>query len=576
MFPDFARRGVTLAIAAPLLDGAVPPHGAPVLDGATVRWPLAGGGALVLRIGDGAAVSFDISVDGVEHPLDSLGLRFTATGVRRYLRNGYQSWDGSWFALPGTPAGEGPPARAPTLGFAMTALLPFDDGGAVLLGHDRCDRFQTRFRFGGTAKTMTIDIETLLDRTGAIRTETLVLFDDDFVEPALRRWSVRVAAASPLPPRVPAERLTGWCSWYNHYAAIDEATILREIAAAANFRDAHEVALAIFQIDDGFTPEMGDWLDVKPQFPRGMSPLLDEAAAAGFIPGLWIAPFLVGNRSALFAAHPDWLVRDRVSGAPLLAFHFYGEFRWHKRSEEYHILDVTHPEAARYIAEVLRTWTRDWGARYIKADFLLHGAEYGPDRAWWHEAGLSRIAIWRRMMMLIRDAVGDEVIVSGCGSPLWASVGLVDAVRIGRDVGVTWHGDYSAESLLRDLQTRNHADGVLWQADPDCLLLRDRYHDLADGEIDALARFAAGAGGVLMTSDTLDELPPQRAALFADLLRSRVTACEFPLLGHEGAVVEQRLCNEDGVLETNYFNPTDATGRAGDDLLVPPHTLIAR
>ena len=55
--------------------------------------------------------------------------------------------------------------------------------------------------------------------------------------------------------------------------------------------------LDIFQIDDGFTPEMGDWLDVKPQFPRGMAPLLADIAAAGFRPGLWIAPFLVGNRS---------------------------------------------------------------------------------------------------------------------------------------------------------------------------------------------------------------------------------------------------------------------------------------
>jgi len=576
LLPEFARRGVTLAVAAPLIDGAVPSHYPPRFDTDTVRWPLDGGGAVVLRIGDGDAVDLDVSIEGVDRPLDSLGLRLTATGVRCYLRNGYQSWDGSWFAAPGTPAGDGPPAKAPTLGFAMTALLPAAGDGAVVLGFDRHDRFQTRFSFGGMADLMTIDVETLLDRTGAIRAETLYLFEDDTVEGALRRWSARIAAASPLSTRVPAERLTGWCSWYNHYAAIDEATIAREIASSARFRDNHRVPLAIFQIDDGFTPEMGDWLDVKPQFPRGMAPLLAEAAAAGFIPGLWIAPFLVGNRSALFAAHPDWLVRDRATGGPLLAFHFYGEFRWHKRSEEYHVLDATHPEAARYIAEVLRIWTRDWGARYIKADFLLYGAEYGPDRAWWHEEGLSRIAIWRRMMTLIRDAVGDEVIVSGCGSPLWASVGLVDAVRIGRDVGVTWHGDYSAESLLRDLQTRNHASGMLWQADPDCLLLRDRYHELTNGEIDALARFAAGAGGMLMTSDTLDRLPPQRAALFADLLRSRVTACEFPLLGHEGAVVEQRLCKEDGVFETNYFNPTDATARAGDDLLVPPHTLIAR
>ena len=83
----------------------------------------------------------------------------------------------------------------------------------------------------------------------------------------------------------------------------------------------------------------------------------------------------------------------------------------------------------------------------------------------------------------------------GCGCPLWASVGLVDAVRIGRDVGVKWSGDQSAESLLRDQATRNHAAGRLWQADPDCILLRDRFHDLSDAQVTSLA-LLAGRGDV--------------------------------------------------------------------------------
>ena len=551
----FERRGVRIELIAALVDGQ------PADD-------------VELTIGDGDPVAIDLRYTG-DRPLLSLGLRLTVTGARSYLRNGYQSWDGSYFVAPGTPAGDGPPAKAPTLGFAMTALLP-EAGGAVALGADRHDRFQTRYRFGGTATRLEIDVETLLDCTGEMRMETLHLFDGDVVEPTLRRWSHRVAAASPIPPRLPPKRLTGWCSWYNHYAAIDAATIRREIAGAAAFRDAHRVPLDVFQIDDGFTTEMGDWLDARPTFPDGMGPLLTEARAAGFTPGLWIAPFLVGNRSRLAADHPDWLVQDRATGEPLVAFHFHGEFRWHKRSEEYHVLDVTQPEAAAYIGEVFRTWTRDWGAGYLKCDFLLHGAEHGPERARWHVEGLSRIAIWRRMMQLIRDSVGDEVIVSGCGCPLWASVGLVDAVRIARDVGVTWHGEYSAESLLRDQQSRNHGHGILWQADPDCVLLRDRYHGLSDAEVDALARFAGGTGGVLMTSDTLSALPPARAALFAGLLRDGATVCDFPLLGEGSDVVEQRVSSGRRLIATNLFNATDAVATAPDGTTVPPHALIAQ
>jgi alpha-galactosidase len=535
----FSGRGLVLGCPLPLLDGEVLTRAAPVLDGAELVWQL-DGGRFVAEIGAGDPLQIICRIEGRSGPHMSIGLRFEAiAGVRSYLRNGYQSWDGSFFAAPGTPAGEGPAAKAPTLGFALTALLPHGDEGALVIGFTRHDRFQSRFCFGGTADAMSLDIETLLDRVpGAQVGEPLALFGSVGVEQGLRQWSQLVAAHSPLPPRVPPQRITGWCSWYNHYALIDPAALRAELAGAAAFRDAHQVPLDVFLIDDGFTPEMGDWLDFKPQFPDGVAPLVAEITAAGFTPGLWIAPFMVGNRSKLYAAHPDWVVQD-VAGEPLVQYRFYGEFRWHKRSEEYYILDVTHPDAAAYIAEVLRTW-RSWGAGYFKTDFMLFGSEHGPDTAVWHQGGQSRIAIWRQMAALIREAIGDALWL-GCGCPLWASVGYFDAVRIGRDIGVTWHGEYSAESLLRDLATRNHANGVLWQADPDCLLLRDRFHELSAVQVDSLARYGAACGGVLMTSDTLSELSPGRASLFAQLLNAPVTPCHFPTLGNEsGAVIEYR------------------------------------
>jgi alpha-galactosidase len=504
---------------------------------------------------DGDRLRIGIGVSGVDETVDSIGIRFDdVRGVRRYLRHGYQSWDGSFFVEPGTPPGDGPPLKAPTLGYAATALLP--QKGAVVLGFTRHDQFQSRFRFGGTAEHPTIDLETLWDRVphnGTVATEPLVLFAGDLVEPALREWAGIIAAESPLPPRLPDRRITGWCSWYNLYAAITEENILEHLGAARAFRDAHGVPLEVFQIDDGFTPEMGDWLEVKPQFPRGMEPLLADIRGAGFTPGLWIAPFMVGNRSRLFRDHPDWVVRERATGEPLAQMTFYGEFRWHKRSEEYYILDITHPEAEVYIRGVFRTWARDWGAGYFKSDFMLFGSEHGPDRAVWHQPGLSRIAIWRRMAALIREEVSDALWL-GCGCPLWASVGYVDAIRIGRDVGVSWKGEYSAESLLRDQVSRNHAAGVLWQGDPDCVLLRSRFHELTDAQVETLARFAGLAGGVLMTSDKLDELASERAALFAELLREPVLSCAYPELGHPSDLLTQQAILADGMVRTHELN----------------------
>lgn len=510
---------------------------------------------------DGDRLRLSVRAEGIdpEAQIDSVGFRFDhVAGVARYLRHGYQSWDGSFFAEAGTPAGDGPPLKSPAIGYAATALIPHGGGDAVMFGFTRHDRFQSRFRFAGTADAPTITVETMWDRVphdGTIRMEPLAFLNAPEVEEALRDWAHLVATESPIPPRIPDRRITGWCSWYNLYAAISEANIGDHLQAARRFRDQHQVPLDVFLIDDGFTPEMGDWLEVKPQFPRGMAPLLSDIAAAGFSPGLWIAPFMVGNRSQLFQAHPDWVVRDRQSGEPLAQMTFYGEFRWHKRSEEYYILDVTHPDAEAYIRKVFRTWAREWGVAYFKTDFMVFGAEHGPDRAIWHRAGLSRIAIWRRMAALIREEIGDALWL-GCGCPLWASVGYVDAVRIGRDVGVTWTGDYSAESLLRDQVTRNHAAGILWQADPDCVLLRDRFHELSDDQVELLARFAAGSGGVLMTSDKLDELSVKRAELFAQLLLEPVEKCDFPKLGRPTLLLHQRVTRADGTAFSHELNLT--------------------
>jgi len=236
---------------------------------------------------------------------------------------------------------------------------------------------------------------------------------------------------------------------------------------------------------------------------------------------------------------------------------FYGEFRWHKRSEEYYVLDITHPEAEAYIRNVFRVWTHQWGCRYFKTDFMYFGSEYGPEQAQWHQPGLSRMAVWMKMARLIREEIGDSLWL-GCGGPIWAPIGLMDAVRIGRDVGVSWRGNHSAQSLLRDQTSRNFANGIFWQADPDCILLRSRFHDLTDEEVRSLALFAGLSGGLLMTSDQLDEVSEERRQLLARLIGDGKThTCDFPRLGQADNVLIQQATESDGTVLINVFNTGD-------------------
>ena len=587
----FWAGNVRFAQLQPLLDGAVPEHEPAVAIGNGLQWRLGDGSAVQLnweQAREGLQLSLSLSGFGGEKRLQSLGLRIGALGnVRQYLRNGYTSWDGSYFVEPDAARAAAEEDPKILTGHAATALLA-RGGGVAVLGFLRHDRYQSRFRFRFADGPLSLDVETLIDATphsGTVSAEPLVLLDGEGAEDTLRRWARLVAEASPTPPRLPEKRITGWCSWYNLYASLDEAVLREHLAAAKRFRDEKNAPFDTFLIDDGFTPEMGDWLDTKPQFPNGMKPIIGEIEAAGFTPGLWIAPFMVGNRSKLFQAHPDWVVRSRQTGEPLAPMTFYGEFRWHKRSEEYYVLDVTHPDAERYIRSVFRTWAKDWGARYFKTDFMHLGSFYGPDEAVWHRDGLSRIAIWMIMAQLIREEIGDAQWLL-CGSPIWAPIGLVDAMRIGRDVGVSWKGHYSAESLLRDQTSRNFGNGILWQADPDCVLLRDRFHDLSDEQVRSLALFAGLAGGILMTSDNLDEVPEARRALLANLAADgQPFTCDFPRLGESALrhgvgrnpvggmmmtteadpVLVQRVRRADGTILLNVFN----TGEWPVERLVP-------
>lgn len=529
----------------------------PVINGVPVeepRWHATarvGGGTLLrhaLPVGVFEVIVFDemrmqYRIEGLpdDFRLMSFGIRFDSIiNLDSFLRHGYFSWDGSYYVRLTD--------QQNIKGYAMTQLLPASGGGSVIIGFDRHDRYQQLFTLNRTDAGFSLTVETLWDEksVAVCESEMLLLFEHDSVEDALRAWARQVAAV--MYPRLSAPPIAGWCSWYNLYAYITEENILDHLHATRDVVQREKLPMWVFQMDDGFTPEMGDWLDIKPQFPRGIKPLLDDIRAAGFTPGLWIAPFMVGNRSHLYREHPDWVVKDRLTGEPLAHMRFYAEFRWHKRSEEYYILDTTHPDAFEYLRQVFRTWRYEWGCEYFKTDFMHFGSEYGPDRALWHQSGLTRIEIWRRTTAMIREEIGDAVWL-GCGCPLWASVGLVDAIRIGRDVGVEWRGDnQTAQSLLRDQSTRNFGNHILWQTDPDCILLREKFHYLTDTEVRSLALYAGMSAGLMMTSDDLSAISADRLALWKIMLSAEKSLCHFPLLGQSDAVLVQvrHPVNHDG------------------------------
>jgi hypothetical protein len=96
--------------------------------------------------------------------------------------------------------------------------------------------------------------------------------------------------------------------------------------------------------------------------------------------------------------------------------------------------------------------------------------------------------------------------------------------------------------------------------------LRNRFHELTDTEVRSLAAFAALSGGLLMTSDQLDEVSPERRELLAQLVGDgKARTCSFPQLGHADPVLVQQVPQPDGSVLINLFN----TAETAADRVVP-------
>jgi alpha-galactosidase len=337
---------------------------------------------------------------------------------------------------------------------------------------------------------------------GVVRSETLLLVFDQEDGEALERyaWGLAETMGARAWPGVP----TGWCSWYYFFTQVSEDDVLRNLEHLAAER--HRMPVEYVQLDDGYQAHIGDWLTLNEKFPSGMRFLTDAIRAHGYKPGLWFAPFLVSEFSEVYAAHPEWVLRDE-RGEPVSAIH-----NWNTHN---YALDVTHPEAAEWLRHVVETMVGEWGYEYLKIDFIYAGALRGVR----HDAGCTSVQAYRRGLEIIREAAGDLFIL-GCGAPFAPSVGMVDGMRIGPDVAPFWRdeGDLygsgpALNNAVRSTLAHTWMHRRLWVNDPDCLLVRKRDSALTWAEVQAWTSIVGMSGGMALLSDDLSRLEAGRAAL---------------------------------------------------------------
>ncbi|HET7839445.1 MAG TPA: glycoside hydrolase family 36 protein [Rectinemataceae bacterium] len=302
--------------------------------------------------------------------------------------------------------------------------------------------------------------------------------------------------------KAPTSNLRGWCSWYQYYDRITPDILYRNLEALKR----RGLGFDFFQIDDGWQAAVGDWLEQSPPFKGRMKELADAIRAAGMRPGLWFAPFAAASDSELFRLHPEYVLKTeygrflKAGYNPIWKGYYYG-------------LDATHPRYAEYLREVVHTIVDEWGFDYLKCDFLFSACLRGGAH---HELAISRSRILKEGMALIREEAGREAVIIGCGMPISAGIGMVDAMRVGPDTGDFWiklagkllrtGAMVGARNSIRNFMVRSPMHKRLWLNDPDCVMIRDTDTRLKDPERYAQMDAIALSGGILMYSDDFSRL----------------------------------------------------------------------
>jgi alpha-galactosidase len=272
----------------------------------------------------------------------------------------------------------------------------------------------------------------------------------------------------------------GWSSWYQYYTDLEWKDVLKNLKLARDF------SIEVFQVDDGYEADIGDWLNVKDGFPE-LGEVATKIKESGFTPGIWVSPFIVSESSKIFKTHKDWVVRE--NGKPLMILK-----NWDK---EIYPLDLTNSEVLNWL-KALFSKLKSMGFEYFKLDFLFAGAVPGE-----RKEKISPLLAYRNAMKIIREVLRDSYIL-GCGAPLLPSAGFFDLMRIGDDTAARWKGEgLSASKALKNALTRYFFNKRLWRNDPDCLILRESKTDLTKEQRETYAYTAAVLDNLIFLGDDL-------------------------------------------------------------------------
>lgn len=346
-------------------------------------------------------------------------------------------------------------------------------------------------------------------------------------------------------PKATAPICNGYTTWYNYYPNINDKIVTQDLEALSSV----DAEIDIFQIDDGYQTNVGDWLSVDPKkFPCGMKVVADKIHKKGMKAGIWLAPFGAQYVSEVAKNHPDWIIRDK-KGRPVRCGLNWGGF---------YALDIENPEAREYIRHFFDVILNDWGYDLVKLDFL-YAAAIVPNH------NKTRGQLMCEAMDFLRECVGAKQIL-GCGVPLFPAFGKVDYCRIGADMGLKWKSqtfthreNVSTTHTLCNTIFRRALDGRAFRNDPDVFLLRENNMHCTFEQRQIIAKVNKLFGSVLFISDNVDDYKPVQMETLCETFRKddiQILKAEFMTTNHDVLDIDYIINGERKNFKFNIENGT--------------------
>lgn len=288
----------------------------------------------------------------------------------------------------------------------------------------------------------------------------------------------------------------GWCSWYDQANRITDAHCRKVARAIKRLRP--RLRFDVFQLDDGFQRQVGDWR-TNEKFPAGLAPFVKAARASGCRPGIWMAPLAVHESLGWHRRHPEWFQRDRTGALINHAGNWGGKSFF---------LDPTHPDVARKLEGMLRAMKAE-GFTYFKIDFNDLSR-----RCRWHDGTSTRLEAFRALYALYRRVLGEDVHLLACAGFTRGVLGYADATRIGPDSISTWRrvAPCNLKECIRAVGMTAAANHVWLTNDPDVTYMLLDWERCSVEQWRVWHGFVGLLGGLILTSDRFFDLPKSPAA----------------------------------------------------------------